>query len=64
MWVFSVDACGVYGAEDLKLTRHGDTDPLGQVTLESSSNVRLGGDSGWLLVVNEANAPRGVGATP
>ena len=54
MWVFSVDACGVYGLRDLKLAGAGDTDPLGQIVLESEKNVDIGGGSGWLLIVNAA----------
>ncbi len=56
MWVFSVDACGLYGLSDLTLAGAGNTAPLGQITLESDSNVDIGGGSGWLLVVN-ATAP-------
>lgn len=58
MWVFSVDACGVYGLKDLKLTHHGDTEPVGQVTLESSQNIHIGDGSGWVFIVNGKPATR------
>lgn len=54
MWVFSVDACGLYGLSSLKLAHAGDTDPMGQVVLESDKDVAIGGGSGWLLIVNAA----------
>jgi hypothetical protein len=52
LWVFSTSACGAYGTEGLKLAQDGTTDPLGQIVLESATDVRLRGGSGWLLIVN------------
>ena len=60
LWVFSTSACGPYGLEDVKLAHDGRTDPAGQIVLESGKNVRVGGGSGWFLVVVSAGPP----ATP
>jgi len=54
MWVFSVNACGVYGFRDVKIARAGDSDPVGQVVLESLQDLHIGDGSGWLLIANGA----------
>jgi hypothetical protein len=54
LWVFSTSACGVYGFSDVKLTRDGRTDPVGQIELQSGKDLLVRGGSGWLLVVNAA----------
>jgi hypothetical protein len=51
LWVFSTSACALYGLEDMKLAHSGRTDPVGQIILESSKNVHIGGGSGWFLLV-------------
>ncbi len=56
LWVFSTSACGLYGLEDMKLVHSGRTVPLGQIVLESSKMLHIGGGSGWFLLVN-AGAP-------
>jgi hypothetical protein len=50
LWTFSPWACGTYGFSDLKLAHSGRSS--GQIELQSSSDVRVHGGSGWLLRVN------------
>jgi hypothetical protein len=52
LWVFSTSACGLYGLRDMKLVHAGRTDPVGQIILESSKDLHIGGGSGWFLLVS------------
>jgi len=52
-WVFSTDACGVYGYSHLALDI-GRGGPSGQITLQSPKSITVRGGSGWLLQVNSA----------
>jgi len=54
LWVFSTSACGLYGLEGMKLVEDGRSDPLGQIALESTKNLHIGGGSGWFLLVVSA----------
>jgi len=52
LWLFSPWACGTYGLGDLRIVPAGRP---GDITLESSGNVRVIGGSGWLLQVDPAS---------
>lgn len=56
LWLFSTDACGVYGFHDLTVEHFGRTDPVGTIVLTSKTkkiNIRTG--SGFLLRVQARN---------
>jgi len=59
LWVFSTSACGTYGFPDLRVVHAGRTEPVGQITLESSRNVYIERGSGWLLRV-QASSPASI----
>jgi hypothetical protein len=48
-WLFSTDACGVYGEEDMTIAA--DSTP-GQIVLKSPKRITTRSGSGWLLQVN------------
>lgn len=53
LWVFNSDACGLYDFPDVILSHAGRTDPVGQITLLSSTgNLNIRAGSGMLLRVN------------
>jgi hypothetical protein len=52
LWLFSSDACGVYGFPHLSIRHAGRANPQGQITLASDSGpVEIGSGSGILLRV-------------
>jgi len=55
LWIFSSDACGLYGYPDLILAHAGRSEPSGEITLQSlHGEVNLRAGSGLLLRVNRA----------
>ena len=54
LWIFSTNACGTYGFEDLSIAHAGRSSPIGEIQLESRSRLDVRGGSGWLLTVLSA----------
>jgi hypothetical protein len=53
LWLFSSDACGLYGFPDLQITHAGRTNPVGQIRIASRQGpIRIRGGSGLLLRVD------------
>jgi hypothetical protein len=53
LWVFSSDACGLYGYPHLSIAHAGRTDPVGVISLSSQDHgLKIWSGSGMLLRVN------------
>lgn len=51
-WLFSTDACGLYGFDDLTIEHFGRTDPVGIIVLTSKTGkLNIRSESGFLLRV-------------
>ncbi len=58
LWVFSSDACGVYGLDDLQIPSYGRTAPLGEIVLRSpGKSVNIPKGTGLLLQVIGQSRP-------
>lgn len=52
LWLFSADACGVYGLKGVQLMHDGESKPVGEITLSfEKANMKLRAGTGVLLCV-------------
>lgn len=49
-WIFSSNACGIYGLSSMKIEKPGNAHPAGEVVLKSEKNIDIRRGSGWLLM--------------
>jgi len=50
LWLFSADACGVYGLKGVQLIHNGQAEPVGEITLGfKKTNMKLRAGTGMLL---------------
>jgi hypothetical protein len=57
LWVFSSDACGVFGMKEVKLSHSGSSDPVGEFTLHfEKDDMKL--DAGTAFLFQVVNPPQ------
>jgi hypothetical protein len=56
LWVFASTACGSYGL-DLEIAHAGNTSPMGDIVLESRTNVYVHAGGGMLLIATDGPQP-------
>ncbi|MBZ5568578.1 MAG: hypothetical protein LAN64_12080 [Acidobacteriia bacterium] len=58
LWVFASSACGAYDFfDDLKIAQAGDTNPIGEIVLQSKKSVKIPTGSAMLLITAEGPQP-------
>ena len=58
VWLFSTDACGVYGIDHVSISHAGRTEPAGVIVFASDDgNVKIAGGAGMLLRVMRSTEP-------
>jgi hypothetical protein len=52
LWLFSADACGIYGLKDVQLIHNGQSEPVGEIILHfKKADMKLRAGTGMLLRV-------------
>jgi len=52
LWVFSADACGIYGLKGVQISHKGNQPPIGEITLHfEKDDMKLASRTGMLLRV-------------
>ena len=49
LWLFSTNACGVYGYRHIRVAHKGRTPPIGEITLTADRDFNIRGGAGMLL---------------